>query len=137
MTASPQEICLHVCVTCRQAGGPDDKALRPGAILHRALTEALAGGDAPTVRVEAVECLSVCKRPCTIAVSGPGRWTYIYGDLDPAVSVETILDGLRRYAATSDGLVPWRERPEAFRKGVVARLPPMLSKDSVPKASNP
>ena len=39
-------------------------------------------------------------------------------------SVETILDGLRRYAATSDGLVPWRERPEAFRKGVVARIPP-------------
>ena len=68
--------------------------------------------------MEAVECLSVCKRPCTIAVSGPGRWTYIYGDLSAETSVETILDGLRRYAATSDGLVPWRERPEAFRKGV-------------------
>ena len=43
---------------------------------------------------------------------------------NPETSVETILDGLRRYAATSDGLVPWRERPEAFRKGVVARIPP-------------
>ena len=42
----------------------------------------------------------------------------------PETSAETILDGLRRYAATSDGLVPWRERPEAFRKGVVARIPP-------------
>ena len=130
MTSSHEYICLHVCVTCRQAGGPDDRALRPGAILHRALTEALARPDAPKVRVEAVECLSVCKRPCTIAVSGPGRWTYIYGDLDPATSIETILDGVRRYAATPDGLVPWRERPEAFRKGVVARLPPMPSKGS-------
>ena len=124
MTSSHEEICLHVCVTCRQAGGPDNREFRPGAILHRALAEALAHPDALRVRVEAVECLSVCKRPCTVAISGPGRWTCIYGDLNPETSVETILDGLRRYAATSDGLVPWRERPEAFRKGVVARIPP-------------
>ena len=124
MIASPQEVCLHVCVTCREAGGPDDRALRPGAILHRALTEALARGEAPSVRVEAVECLSVCKRPCTIAVSSPGRWTYIYGDFDPENSAETILAGLRLYAQTPDGIVPWRQRPEPFRKNVVARLPP-------------
>lgn len=39
-------------------------------------------------------------------------------------AVATILDGLARYATAPDGLVPWRERPEAFRKGVVARIPP-------------
>ncbi|MEZ0170696.1 DUF1636 family protein [Microvirga sp. TS319] len=125
MAPDSEEICLHVCVTCREAGGPDDKALRPGALLHKALTEALARPDAPKVRIEAVECLSVCKRPCTVAVSGPGRWTYVYGDLSSETSVEAILDGLRRYAATSDGLVPWRERPVEFRKGVVARIPPL------------
>ena len=124
MTSSPQEICLHVCVTCRQAGGPDDKALRPGAILHRALIKALEHPDAPKVRVEPVECLSVCKRPCTVAVASEGRWTYIYGDLDPAASAATILDGLSLYAGTPDGIVPWKARPEAFRKGVVARIPP-------------
>lgn len=125
MSVTSPEICLHVCVTCRQAGGPDERELRPGARLHRALSEALLQPDAPRIRLEAVECLSVCKRPCTVAVSSPGRWTYIYGDLDPQISVETIIEGLRRYAATSDGLVPWRERPEAFRKGVVARIPPL------------
>ena len=25
---------------------------------------------------------------------------------------------------TPDGIVPWRERPQEFRKGVVARIPP-------------
>ena len=121
--ASP-DICIHVCVTCRGAGH-EDGAPRPGAVLHEALARALSGPDAPAVRLEPVECLSVCKRSCTVAVSGPDRWTYIYGDLDPATAVETILDGVRRYAATPDGLVPWRERPEAFRKGVVARIPPL------------
>jgi predicted metal-binding protein len=71
-----------------------------------------------------VECLSVCKRPCTVAVSSPGRWTYVYGDLDPASAAETILAGAALYARTPDGIVPWRERPEALRKGVVARIPP-------------
>ncbi|MCB8820783.1 DUF1636 family protein [Microvirga rosea] len=125
MPSSPEEICLHVCITCREAGGPEDKELRPGAILCRALTAALSQKGSPPVRVKPVECLSVCKRPCTIAVSAPGRWTYIYGDLKADTAVDTIIDGLRRYAATSDGLVPWRERPEAFRKGVIARIPPL------------
>ena len=53
-----------------------------------------------------------------------GRWSYIYGDLGTA-SVEDLLAGAGRYAATPDGLVPWRERPTIFRKGVIARLPPI------------
>ena len=122
---APDELRLSVCVTCRGADGPDEKELRPGARLHRALSQALAeGGAAAPVRLEAVECLSVCKRPCTDAVAAHGRWTYVYGDLDPETAVAAILDGLSRYGATSDGIVPWRERPEIFRKGVVARIPP-------------
>ena len=31
----------------------------------------------------------------------------------------------RAYAATPDGIVPWRERPEIFRKRVIARVPPL------------
>ena len=121
----PDELLLHVCVTCRKAGEPEAES-RPGALLHAALSQAVGASNAtgPVIRVEPVECLSGCKRGCTIAVSGKGRWTYVYGDLDPATSVEAILDGVRRYGATANGLVPWRERPEAFRKGALARIPP-------------
>lgn len=117
-------VTLHVCTTCRGADAPDE-APRPGARLHRALEAALARRerDVP-VRIEPVECLSVCKRPCTVAVSAPGRWTYVYGDLDPEGSAETILGGIALYARAPDGIVPWRERPPEFRKGVIARIPP-------------
>ncbi|MFE1600970.1 DUF1636 family protein [Methylobacterium sp. ID0610] len=113
-------VTLYVCTTCRAEGDPPEGP-RAGARLHTALAEAFTG---EAVRVEPVECLSVCKRPCTVAVASPGRWTYVYGDLDPANAAAILRDGLPRYAATPDGIVPWRERPEAFRKGVVARIPP-------------
>lgn len=127
MRSSGAGVTLHVCVTCR-SGAAEDDGTRPGARLHAALEAALAAGDADLgLRLEPVECLSVCKRPCTVAVSSPGRWTYVYGDLDPETSAETILAGVRLYAGTQDGIVPWRERPAEFRKGVVARIPPVLS----------
>ena len=69
------------------------------------------------MRVEPVECLSVCKRPCTVAVAAAGRWTYVYGDLDPDSSAETILDGVGLYAGAPDGIVPWRARPAGLPQG--------------------
>lgn len=117
---APGPVTLHVCTTCRRDGEPDDGP-RAGARLHAALSRDIAE-DAP-IRVVGVECLSNCKRGCTLALSGDGRWTYVYGDLDPETSVPAVLDGVGRYAATADGLVPWRERPDIFKRGVIARVP--------------
>ena len=115
---------ILVCATCRAAGGDPD-APRPGALLAAGLRDALDPTLDAAVSVETVECLSVCKRPCTVALSGEGRWTYVYGDLAPASGVETLLTFARQYREAPDGIVPWRERAEAIRKGVVARLPPL------------
>jgi predicted metal-binding protein len=56
---------------------------------------------------------------------GDTRWTYVYGDLDPNEHVDDIIAGAAAYAATKDGLVPWRERPVIFRKQSIARIPPV------------
>ncbi|WP_232629517.1 DUF1636 family protein [Methylobacterium sp. Leaf118] len=118
---------LSVCTTCRAAG--DSAEPRAGARLLAALVAEADRAPVPGLAIEGAECLSVCKRPCTVAIASAGRWTYVYGDFDalaaPDESARTILAGLRRYLETPDGLVPWRERPEAFRKGVVARIPPL------------
>jgi predicted metal-binding protein len=115
---------LLVCMTCRTAGqapDPDPDAPRPGRLLAEALTGALPEG----VVLHPVECLSNCSRGCTIALRGDDRWTYVYGNLDPAAHLDTLLDGLTRYRDSADGVVPWRERPEHFRKNCIARIPPM------------
>ncbi|HEY0328001.1 MAG TPA: DUF1636 domain-containing protein [Rhodopseudomonas sp.] len=116
-------VTLHVCVNCL-AGADRDTSPRPGARLHQALLEAQQQQDQPPrVRIVAAECLSNCNRGCSAALSGAGRWSYVYGDLTEAAAAE-LLAGAGQYAATDDGLVPWRERPTIFRKGVIARIPP-------------
>jgi predicted metal-binding protein len=122
-TSNDSAVTLHVCVTCR-AGEAGDATVRPGRRLHDALRDAQRRqDDAASFRIVEVECLSNCDRGCSAALTGPGRWSYIYGDLSEAC-VDDLLTGAARYAATSDGLVPWRERPTIFRKGVIARIPP-------------
>ena len=49
----------------------------------------------------------------------------MYGDFAPEPSGGAILDAAALYAAAPDGLIPWRERPDALKKGVVARIPPL------------
>jgi predicted metal-binding protein len=108
---------LLVCVTCKSDEGP------MGAGLFQALSERLA--VEPNIELKAVECLSVCKRPCTVALAAPGKWTYVVADLTRESHLEDIVDAARRYAASPEGIVPWRDRPLAFRKGVVSRTPPL------------
>ncbi|MCJ2036833.1 DUF1636 family protein [Methylobacterium sp. J-068] len=117
-----ESVTVYVCTTCRADG--DASEPRAGARLLAALQEAMSAGAHPGIRVEGVECLSVCKRACTVAVASRGRWTYVYGDLDPAASACVILEGVGLYGETPDGIVPWKARPQEFRKGVVARIPP-------------
>jgi predicted metal-binding protein len=115
---------LLVCVTCKAEGDP----MGPG--LLEALAERLA--SEPEITLKPVECLSVCKRPCTVALAAPGKWTYVVGDLSRGLHLEDIVIGARRYAASLDGVVPWRDRPLCFRKGVVSRTPPLGSVGMAP-----
>jgi predicted metal-binding protein len=108
---------LLVCVTCKS----DDRPL--GAGLFAALGERLAAE--PEIALRPIECLSVCKRPCTVALAGPGKWTYVVGDLTCEAHLEDIVTAARLYAASPAGIVPWRERPLSFRRGVVSRTPPL------------
>ena len=121
--SSDTAVTLYVCITCR-AGEDGEATPRAGRRLYDALTETQQHQDRPPrFRIVETECLSNCNRGCSVALTGPGRWSYIYGDLSQA-SVDDIITGATNYAATEDGLVPWRERPTIFRKGVIARIPP-------------
>ena len=115
---------LMVCLTCRAGRDIPDGETRPGAALH----DALAAMDWPAgVTVTGTECFSNCDHGCSVVLRGGARrWTYVYGKLDETMA-DVVHDGAARYHATPDGLVPWRERPQHFRKNCIARIPPLES----------
>ncbi|MBS1167045.1 MAG: hypothetical protein H6R00_3070 [Proteobacteria bacterium] len=115
MTARP--VTLHVCLSCRAAD--DDDTCRAGARLHAILADRLEGRA--DIRLFGVDCLSVCKRPVTVAFAAPRKWTYVAAD---AADPDEVIAAAERYAESDDGRVPWRDRPPLLKSGLVARIPP-------------
>lgn len=116
-----QKTQILICVKCRSQTPADPDATRPGQILFE---NSHATNTSAELDVIAVECLSNCSKGCSVALRGAEKWSYVYGNLTPD-DAELLLAGARKYHDTSDGLVPWRERPEHFRKNCIARIPPL------------
>jgi predicted metal-binding protein len=128
MGESHRDVTIHVCTTCRREGEPD--APRPGALLRDALAAVVGDGMA----LAAVECLGNCKRGCTVAFTAEGGWTYVFGDLAPDSAAE-IVAAAGLLAMAGDGPMPWRGRPEPFKRGMIARVPPAFSLSSMKEAA--
>lgn len=111
-------VVISVCVSCKSADGAN-----AGTPMLDAMRAAL--GDAADVRVRPVQCLSVCKRPTTVAVSSADGYNFVFGDLVPETAAEAIASFAASYRDSPYGLVPWRQRAEVLRKGMVSRLPPL------------
>jgi len=131
MKAPRMPIRIYVCTTCKTPDDPSPE--RAGARLLKSLHEVTQTHQSDVI-IEGVECLSVCKRPCTIAFADQNKWTYIYGDFTADDSAEQILACASLYAHAADGLIPWKERPDALKKGVIARLPASLNSSRLPEA---
>ena len=82
----------------------------------------LAAGTAITVRQ--IECLGNCKRRLSAAMLRDRCWSYVFGDLTPENGPDLIA-GATLFATSTDGLMPWRGRPDCLKRGLVARLPPV------------
>lgn len=120
------EATIFVCTACRRAReGTDEGYDLPGAALAAALADRISSAGLAGLTVTPVECLAVCKRPCTVALSGAGKWTYLVGDLDPEAHVDEIVEAATAFARSETGIVPWKERPATFRRGVISRVPPL------------
>ena len=113
-------ITIFVCITCR-AGRPLDLVPVPGEVLAAATTRAAEGTG---IAVRPIRCLANCNRGLSAAVRREGAWTYVFGHLDPVGGAEALIEGAKLFAGAPDGLMPWRGRPDALKRGLVARTPP-------------
>jgi predicted metal-binding protein len=113
-------VIITVCTSCRPAGSALDKA--PGLLLLDAVRKACV--DVDGVQVRPAQCLSVCTRVCSASLSSEGGYTFVYGDLDAAHDASPLVAMAAACRDAVHGFVAWKNRPEALRKGMIARIPP-------------
>jgi predicted metal-binding protein len=119
-------ITIFVCITCRRCGDPEDSP-RPGASLAAATIKAAQG---TAIAVHRVRCLANCNRGLSAALKRDGGWSYVFGDLHAETDAAALVEGARLFARSSDGLMPWRDRPAPLKRGLIARVPPTDHEDA-------
>jgi predicted metal-binding protein len=76
--------------------------------------------------IEPVNCMSACDRACVVSFASHGKSTYLFGDISadlPPTAVAGVFECAGKYYAHPEGLLPWSERPEPLKKGILARIP--------------
>ena len=117
---------LHVCTSCRAAGAPrEPKEGRAGFVFFHQLQEAFDASPLKhRVDVRPTPCLSICRRPCGIALSLAGSWTYLFGDQEPSETVEDVEACVALYLRSPEGFMARDKRPQSMRRGILGRVPP-------------
>ena len=111
-------------------GRPSPRRRDPGASVA-ACRAASADTSAVRSRSNASATASAASAP---RILRDGCWSYVFGDLDRDSGAD-LVTGAKLFATSTDGLLPWRGRPDALKRGLVARIPPSLSKDLIMTAS--
>ena len=109
---------LYVCLTCRAGQPLPADGVPPGEHLHAAM----AARATSAVEVRPIKCLSACDDGCTMAISMPGKWTYLLGRLDPSLAGD-LLAYAETYAASATGGVMPRRRPASLANVILGRTP--------------
>lgn len=77
--------------------------------------------------IQGVECMSACSHSCAVALTASGKFTYLFGDFPTDGDASAILECASQYYNKVDGSLPWSERPEALKKGILAKIPPAIT----------
>lgn len=117
--APAPQVTIVVCSSCRYPDDPPETFPRPGGDLAAATRKAAAGS---AVEVKQVACLGNCKRGLSAAVLRAGSWSYVFGGLDTQ-SAADLVAGAELFSRSTDGFMPFRDRPEALKRGLIARIP--------------
>ena len=123
---------ITICTTCRD-GREAHSETRGGARLAGHVVEEHARRLEIPVNLRGVRCMSQCKRSCIVSLGAPGKFTYVFGDLDPndQTHIAALFELAEKFAARDDGFLERNERPQALQANILGRLPPLESQSSL------
>jgi len=117
---------LHVCRSCegreavrRRHGGTSGMALR--AAIEEMI---LALPDHSTFDVISQDCMGPCGLGVCVALTAPGRWGWLFQDLQPGEDVAALAEFLTAWRVAPHGVPAKTDRPTRLVRKTIGRLPP-------------
>ena len=121
---------ILVCSTCASSWQDGKRVGVSGGqkLLEELTQQAQNWSHSSEFTIESVECMSACSQACVIAFTASGKFTYLFGNLDCdagnlSATSAVVLDCASLYCQKLDGVMPWSERPEPLKRGIIARIP--------------
>ena len=121
---------MFVCRTCASTWQDGKRIGESGGqqLLNQLLAQSQNWSLVNEFTIKPVECMSACTRACAIALTAPGKITYLFGDLSPSAETlpatsAAVLECASLYFTKPDGLMAWSERPKLLQKGILAKIP--------------
>lgn len=120
--SAPHQIL--VCKACKRQGATSE----PGHALLKKLREAIASaGLGQDFEVSGTACLAGCVPDhggaCVLGWRAPAKATWLFGDIDPALPIDDLVEFSRRYAALDDGWMSGKDCPPRLCENTLARIP--------------
>jgi len=116
---------IQVCEGCTDADPAKRAARTGGGPALRAAVDALVA-DLPAdagMKVAGFSCIGNCAKRVRLSVAGPGRWSWLFGELSPA-DAPALKAFVSVWLAAPAGLVPKNDRPPTLRPKILGRVPP-------------
>ncbi len=119
---------IFVCTTCASKWENGKRVGESGGekLLKRLQADYIDSQLNEEFIIQPVECMSACNRSCVICFACYGKNTYLFGNISPdltPVEVSGVFDCADKYYVHPQGLLPWGERSEPLKKGILAKIP--------------
>ncbi|MBD2251358.1 DUF1636 family protein [Nostoc parmelioides] len=124
---SKKQHTLFVCTTCASVWQDGKRVSESGGqqLLQQLQALAQTWELQNQFSIQGVECMSACNHACVVAFQAEAKLTYLFGNLAVDDSPSAILQCATQYYVNPGGLLPWSERPEALKRGILAKIPPL------------
>ncbi|MBO0350394.1 DUF1636 domain-containing protein [Phormidium pseudopriestleyi FRX01] len=117
---------LFICSLCRfSRKEPTQNGLSGGEyLIQQVQAELQAKNLESAVQIQPVRCMAACSDACNVTLTAAEKITFILSGLSPTESPTELAHFCQQYAASSDGKVPYKERPDIIRESTAFVLPP-------------
>ncbi len=127
---------LVVCRSChRSEQRPPEQPADGTALCDRIQALHQNWSRQSELEVRGVDCLWTCDHPCSIALMGDDKPTYVLAkilveDGNRGEIAEAVLQLSERYLDSRNGNLPWKQFSESLKTEFIARIPPSMFSDS-------